>query len=167
MASLSPVPKEAISNSDPRIKLIKTKIKKENHQPDALIEILHTVQNAYGFLPLEILQLLSFELKLPPSHVYATATFYHFFSLKSKGKHTCLVCTGTACYVKAAGELLQAIEQQTGIPSGQVSKDGLLGVEVARCIGTCGMAPVVMVDNEMIPHASLDEVLSKIHEKTS
>jgi bidirectional [NiFe] hydrogenase diaphorase subunit len=167
MVSLSPAPKEAISNTDPRIKLIKTKIKKENYQPDALIEILHTVQNAYGFLPLEILKLLSFELKLPPSHVYATATFYHFFSLKLKGKHSCLVCTGTACYVKAAGKLLQAIEQQTGIASGQVSKDGNLGVEVARCIGACGMAPVVMVDDEMIPRASLEEVLAKIQEKTN
>ena len=69
--------------------------------------------------------------------------------------------------MKAAGKLLQAIEHQTGIPSGQVSEDGMLGVEVVRCIGACGMAPVVMVDNEMIPNANLDEVLAKIHEKTS
>lgn len=160
-------PKEAASTSDPRIKLIKAKIKKENHQPDALIEILHSVQNAYGFLPIDVLKLVSLELQLPPSHVYATATFYHFFSLKSKGKHTCLVCTGTACYVKGAGKLLQEIETSTGILAGHVSLDGNLGLDVARCIGACGMAPVVMVDDELIAHADEKTIRSKLMEKTA
>lgn len=164
--SLSP-PTLAVAPTDPRIKLIKTKIKKENHQPDSLIEVLHTAQNAYGYLPLEVLRLIGHELGLPPSYVYSTVTFYHFFSLKSKGKHSCLVCTGTACYVKGAQKILDKIEKELNLKAGQVSADGNLGVQVARCVGACGLAPAVMIDEEMMARADGDEVVRKIKEKIS
>ena len=97
--------------ADVRLKLLSAKIKKENGKADALIEILHTAQNAFGYLPINILKYITQELKIPPSRVYSTVSFYHFFSLKPKGDHTCLVCTGTACYVKGAQEILKEIQQ--------------------------------------------------------
>ena len=138
-----------VQNSDPRIKLIATKIKKENYRADALIEILHTAQNAYGYLPMNILSFITKELKLPPSRVYSTVSFYHFFSLKSKGEHTCLVCTGTACYVKGALGILKEIENKFSLKPGQVSADNKLGVQVARCIGGCGLSPAMVLDDEV------------------
>ena len=134
-----------LSKTDSRIKLIGAKIKKENYKPDALIEILHTVQNAYGYLPMNVLSYITKELKLPPSRVYSTVTFYHFFSLTPRGEHTCLVCTGTACYVKGAQLILNEIEKQFRLKPGQVTADNKLGVQVARCIGACGLAPEVVL----------------------
>ena len=154
-----------IQTTDPRIKLIAAKMKKENYRADALIEILHTAQNAYGYLPMNILKFITKELKLPPSRVYSTVSFYHFFSLKSKGEHTCLVCTGTACYVKGAQLILNEIEKQFGLKPGQVTADNKLGVSVARCIGACGLAPAVVLDEEVHAKVSAEEIVNSINAK--
>lgn len=151
--------------SDPRIKLILAKMKKENFRQDSLIEILHSAQNAYGYLPLNVLAFITKELKVPPSRVYSTVTFYHFFSLKSKGEHTCLVCTGTACYVKGAQMVLDEVEKQFGLKAGEVSKDNKLGVQTARCIGACGLAPAIVVNEEVLPKAKPEDVILKIKQK--
>jgi bidirectional [NiFe] hydrogenase diaphorase subunit len=148
------------------MKLLLARMKKEQYRPDALIEILHTAQSAYGHLPMKILRLIAQMLHLPPSRVYSTVTFYHFFSLQSKGEHTCLVCTGTACYVKGAQALLNRIEADLGLRPGEVTKDNKLGVEVARCIGACGMAPVVVYDDEVLPSVEPDILLQKISATT-
>lgn len=161
---LSLVQADAVK-TDPRLKLIATKIKKENYKPDALIEILHTAQNAYGYLPKNVLAYITKALKLPPSRVYSTVTFYHFFSLKSKGEHTCLVCTGTACYVKGAQALLDAIEKDLALKPGQVTADNKLGVQVARCIGACGLAPAVVLDEEVQGKIKPEEITAKIKAK--
>ncbi len=150
---------------DPRIKLISAKIKKENFKPDALIEILHTAQNAYGYLPMNVLKYITKQLHLPPSRVYSTVTFYHFFSLKSKGDHTCLVCTGTACYVKGAQAILNEIEKQFSLKPGQVTADNKLGISVARCIGACGLAPAVVLDDEVLAKVNAEEIVNKINAK--
>lgn len=154
-----------LPKSDPRVKLLAAKIKKEKYQPDALIEILHTAQNSYGYLPMNVLKYIARELKLPPSRVYSTVTFYHFFSLKSKGDHTCLVCTGTACYVKGAQQILNKLEEAFGLAPGQVSADGKLGVQAARCIGACGLAPAVILDDEVQAKVNADEIVSKLKSK--
>ena len=150
---------------DPRLKLIAAKIKKENYKPDALIEILHTAQNAYGYLPKSVLGYITKALKLPPSRVYSTVTFYHFFSLKSKGEHTCLVCTGTACYVKGAQALIDELEKGFGLKPGQVTSDNKLGIQVARCIGACGLAPAVVIDEEVQGKIKAEEITAKIKTK--
>lgn len=155
-----------VSRTDPRIKLISAKIKKENYKADALIEILHTAQNAYGYLPMNVLKFITASLHLPPSRVYSTVSFYHFFSLKSKGEHTCLVCTGTACYVKGAQELLNEIESRFALKPGQVSADNKLGIQVARCIGACGLAPVVVLDDEVCGKLTAADIAKKISDKT-
>jgi bidirectional [NiFe] hydrogenase diaphorase subunit len=166
MISTQAAPKAELPKTDPRVKLIAAKIKKENRRPDALIEILHTAQNAYGFLPREVLTYIAKELRLPPSRVYSTVTFYHFFSLKSKGEHTCLVCTGTACYVKGAQALLNKIEAAYGLKPGQVTPDEKLGVQAARCIGACGLAPAVVIDNEVLGKVTDATIIDTIKEKT-
>jgi bidirectional [NiFe] hydrogenase diaphorase subunit len=156
---------DADLSKDPRLKLITAKIKKENFKPDALIEILHTAQNAYGYLPMHVLKYITKALHLPPSRVYSTVTFYHFFSLKSKGEHTCLVCTGTACYVKGAQSILNEIEKQFNLKPGQVTADNKLGVAVARCIGACGLAPAVVLDEEVYAKVTPEEIVHKINAK--
>jgi bidirectional [NiFe] hydrogenase diaphorase subunit len=153
------------AKADPRIKLIAAKIKKENYRPEALIEILHTAQNAYGYLPMPVLAYITKALKLPPSRVFSAVTFYHFFSLKSKGEHTCLVCTGTACYVKGANAILQELEKQFGIKAGQVTADEKLGIQVARCVGACGLAPVVVVDDQVEAKVDATHIVSEIRAK--
>jgi bidirectional [NiFe] hydrogenase diaphorase subunit len=153
------------AKADPRLKLIAAKIKKENYKPDALIEILHTAQNAYGYLPKSVLAYITKSLKLPPSRVYSTVTFYHFFSLKSKGEHTCLVCTGTACYVKGAQVLIDKIENGFGLRPGQVTPDNKLGVQVARCIGACGLAPAIVIDEEVQGKIKPEEIIAKVKTK--
>jgi bidirectional [NiFe] hydrogenase diaphorase subunit len=154
-----------LPKTDPRVKLIAAKIKKENHRPESLIEILHTAQNAYGYLPMNVLAYITRSLHLPPSRVYAAVTFYHFFSLKSKGEHTCLVCTGTACYVKGAQVILQELEKQFGIKAGQVTVDQKLGIQVARCVGACGLAPVVVLDDEVEAKVSAETIIHEIRAK--
>ncbi len=156
---------QELPKTDPRVKLIAAKLKKENYQPDALIEVLHTAQNAYGYLPLPVLSYIAKALHLPPSRVYSTVTFYHFFSLKSKGEHTCLVCTGTACYVKGAQAILNEIEKKYGLKPGQVTSDNKFGVQVARCIGACGLAPAVVIDEEVHGKLTAAEIHEKIHSK--
>lgn len=154
-----------LSRADPRLKLIGAKIKKQNYKPDSLIEILHMAQNAYGYLPMNVLRYITKELRLPPSRVFSTVTFYHFFSLKSKGEHTCLVCTGTACYVKGAQQILNEIEKQFALKPGQVTADNRLGVQVARCIGACGLAPAVVLDDEVEAKVSAKDIVTKIKAK--
>ena len=154
-----------LPKTDPRVKLIAAKIKKENYKADALIEILHTAQNAYGYLPVNVLRYITKALQLPPSRVFSTVTFYHFFSLKSKGEHTCLVCTGTACYVKGAQAILNEIEKQFALKPGQVSTDNKLGVQVARCIGACGLAPAVVLDDEVLAKVNAADIAEKVKAK--
>ncbi|MFN4285703.1 MAG: NAD(P)H-dependent oxidoreductase subunit E [Lacibacter sp.] len=165
MAALTAPPHATLSNADPRVKLLAAKMKKEQYRPDALIEILHTAQNAFGYLPLEVLAYIAKGLRLPPSRVFSTVTFYHFFSLKSKGEHTCLVCTGTACYVKGAQALLNRLEKEFGLKPGGVTPDNKLGIQVARCIGACGLAPAVVVDNEVLGKETEDHLCALLHAK--
>jgi bidirectional [NiFe] hydrogenase diaphorase subunit len=159
------LPAKDAAKPDPRMKMIAAKMKKENYKPDALIEVLHTAQNAYGYLPIEILKYISASLHLPPSRVFSTVTFYHFFSLKSKGEHTCLVCTGTACYVKGAKEILDVIEKDIGLKPGEVTADEKLGLQVARCIGACGLAPAVVIDDEVQPKMNAETIVPVLKNK--
>jgi bidirectional [NiFe] hydrogenase diaphorase subunit len=94
----------------------------------------------------DLLLYIAHSLKLPPSRVYGVATFYHLFSLKPKGVHTCVVCTGTACYVKDAAKLLATVEESANIHAGETTPDGQLSLLTARCLGACGIAPAVVFD---------------------
>jgi bidirectional [NiFe] hydrogenase diaphorase subunit len=133
-------------SGDERFKMLDAALKRHHYQQDALIEVLHTAQELFGYLRTDLLLYLAHGLRLPPSRVYGVATFYHLFTLTPKGEHTCAVCTGTACYVKGAEDVLAAIEQATGAHPGQTTTDGRISLETARCLGSCGIAPVVVFD---------------------
>jgi bidirectional [NiFe] hydrogenase diaphorase subunit len=139
-------------SGDKRFKLLEVAMKRHQHRQDALIEVLHAAQQLFGYLELDLLHFIAHHLKLPPSRVYGVATFYHFFTLKPKGKHTCVVCTGTACYVKGADALLAAVADEVHVAPGETTADGQLSLLTARCLGACGIAPAVVLDGTVVGH---------------
>ncbi len=159
-----------LPKDDPRSKFLLAAVKKSKGSPDALIQVLHTAQNLYGHLPGHIIRYIAQQLRLPPSRVFGVVTFYHFFSLKPKGDHTCLVCTGTACYVKGAQDILNELEKAYHLKPGEATKDNRLGVQVARCLGACGLAPAVVIDDEVVAKVKAEEIRklieNRIKEKT-
>jgi bidirectional [NiFe] hydrogenase diaphorase subunit len=157
---------KALPPSDPRMTKVLQAIKLYQRRPEALIQILHTAQGIFGYLPLPVLQYVSRELNVPPAQVYGVATFYHFFSLKPKGDHQVVVCTGTACYVKGAQKILDALQNGLGLKPGTTTPDGKLGLEQARCIGACGVAPAAVIDDNMQPKVDAGSILALVREKT-
>ena len=150
---------------DPRLKLVNRALKRFQYQPDALIEVLHIAQDAYGYLPEEILGYIAEKLRLPESKVIGVASFYHFFSLKPKGEHSCIVCTGTACFVKGAGEIVTALEEEYGIKAGETTTDGKLNVAAARCLGSCSLAPMLTLDGKVLGNETPESVLRQVRER--
>ena len=128
----------------------------------ALIETLHTVQESFGYLDPDALSFVARALRVPPSRVYGVATFYNFFSLKPQGVHTCVVCLGTACYVKGASQVLAAVEQYSGIKSGETTADKQLSLLTARCIGACAIGPAVVYDGIVAGHRTPDNAVEKL-----
>ncbi len=149
---------------DPRRRLVDRALKRFQYRPDALIEVLHTAQEAYGYLSEETLVYVAKELKLPESQVFGVATFYHFFSLRPQGEHSCIVCTGTACYVKGAGEIVAALEEEFGIRAGQTTPDGQLSLGTARCLGNCSLAPMLTVDDQVLGRETPQAVVRRVRE---
>jgi bidirectional [NiFe] hydrogenase diaphorase subunit len=152
-------------SGDNRFKLIDRTLKRFQYQQDALIEVLHTAQEAFGFLADDLLIYVARQLKLPLSWVYGVATFYHFFSLKPQGEHNCIVCLGTACYVKQSANIVAALQKAYGIEAGQTTRDHKLSLNTARCLGSCGLAPVIILDGDVIGRATPENVLTQVHER--
>ena len=119
-------------SGDRRFELLDATLKRHRFAPDALIEVLHTAQELFGHLRADLLFYMARALRLPPSRVYGVATFYHLFSFAPRGRHACVVCTGTACYVKGADAMLAAIEREAGATAGHTSSDGAISVSTAR-----------------------------------
>ncbi len=149
-------------SGDKRWKIVEATARRHGREPHALIETLHTVQESFGYLDEVALRYVAGILRVPLSRVYGAATFYHFFTLKPKGKHTCVVCTGTACYIKGAPALLTAIEQRHGIKPGETTPDNELSVLTARCVGSCGLAPAVVLDGAVLGKVAPEEMLTRI-----
>lgn len=135
---------------DPRYKGIDRVLKKQQYQQDALIEVLTSAQEAFGYLTEDVMKYVARQLKLPFSWVYGVATFYHFFSLKPQGEHSCIICMGTACYVGRAEDIVKALEQAFDVKAGHTTADGKLTVQTTRCLGCCGLAPVVVVGEKVL-----------------
>jgi bidirectional [NiFe] hydrogenase diaphorase subunit len=151
-------------SGDKRFKVLDVAMKRHQYQPDALIEILHKAQELFGFLEEDVLFYVARGLKLPPSRVYGVATFYHLFTLKPQGKHTCVVCMGTACFVKGADVLLRSVEEAAGIKAGATTSDNNLSLLTARCIGACGIAPAVVYDGTTAGHQTTQDALRRVRE---
>ena len=161
------VTKPPLPSQDKRWKIIDARMRKLGYAPHALIETLHTVQEAFGFLDNDAMKWVAKSLRVPPSRVYGVATFYNFFTLKPQGAHTCVVCLGTACYVKGASRILEAIQKFAGIKSGETTADKQLSLLTARCIGACGIAPTVVYDGapagRLTPEQAVEKLKGFIH----
>lgn len=151
-------------SGDQRFKMLDATMKRHQYQQDALIEILHKAQELFGYLENDLLLYIAHSLKLPPSRVYGVATFYHLFSLAPKGIHRCVVCTGTACYVKGAAALLAAVEQCAKIHAGETTSDNQLSLSTARCLGACGIAPAVVFDGAVCGHQTPELICNRLKE---
>ena len=149
-------------SGDARFKLIDRTLKRFSYQQDALIEVLHTAQETFGFLEKDLLIYVATQLKLPLSWVYGVATFYHFFSLEPQGEHSCIICLGTACYVKRAAEIVAALQKEHGIEMGQTTTDNRLSLASARCLGSCGLAPVVVLDGEVVGRLTPESAVQRV-----
>lgn len=149
-------------SGDPRFTLIDRTLKRFQFRQDALIEVLHTAQETFGFLEEDLLVYVAHQLKLPLSWVFGVATFYHFFSLEPQGEHSCIVCMGTACYVKRAAEIIASLRDEFGIEPGETTPDGKLSIGTARCLGSCGLAPVLVLDGEVLGRETPNSVLEKV-----
>lgn len=151
-------------SGDKRFRLLTATMKRYQYAPDALIEVLHQAQELFGYLEEDLLLYIAHSLKLPPSRVYGVATFYHFFSLKQKGAHTCVVCMGTACYVKGSANLLSTLEQKYQVKAGETTSNNQLSLVTARCLGACGIAPAVVVDGNVEGHQTTESVTHRVEE---
>lgn len=139
----------AMPSDDKRWKIVNATMRRHGYSHHSLIEALHTVQEIFGYLDETALKFVAKSLRVPLSKVYGVATFYNFFTLKPQGEHTCVVCMGTACYIKGAPQILDAIEELAKIKPGETTADRKLSVISARCFGSCGLAPAVVFDGEV------------------
>ncbi len=154
----------AHASGDKRFNILEAHMKKHQFKHDSLIEVLHKAQELFGYLEDDLLLFVAYKLKLPASRVYGVATFYHFFTLKPQGRHTCVVCMGTACYVKGADKVLAAVEEKARIKAGETTSDNQLSLLTARCIGACGIAPAVVYDGTVTPRQTPATALEKINQ---
>ena len=149
---------------DKRWRLVVGTMRRHGFASEALIETLHTVQSAFGFLDVEALRFVAANLRVPLSRVYGVATFYNYFTMKPQGEHVCVVCMGTACYIKGSGQILDHIAEKHHLAPGETTPDKKASLVVARCLGTCGLAPVVTFDGEVAGKIEPAQAADKIEE---
>lgn len=153
---------DAHPSGDERFALVDKHLKRVRYSQDQLIETLHVAQDVFGYLSEDVLMYVARALLLPPSMVYGVATFYQLFTFEAPGEHTCTVCTGTACYVKGANEVVEALESAYGVAVGDTTTDGRLTLNTARCLGSCGLAPVVVLDGAVQARLSPGDALDAV-----
>ncbi len=149
-------------SEDKRWRIVETRMRRLGNRPDAVIEALHSAQEAFGYIDDDALHYVSDTLSVPPSKVFGVATFYHHFTLKPQGEHTCVVCTGTACYINGANQILVAIEASLGVKPKQTTSDGRISLLTARCLGACSLAPAAIVDGTVEGRVNATELVNKL-----
>ncbi len=137
---------------------------KYKNEPSPLMLVLSETQKEYGYIPLEVQEIISKELNIPVSDIYGVVTFYSFFSLKPKGRYVIGVCLGTACYVKGSQNILDKFAELLKIKPGQTTEDGLFTLDALRCIGACGIAPALSINGKVYPKVTLTQVQQIIDE---
>ncbi len=144
--------------------LLEQFIEEHKDMPGPLMPVMQTAQELFGYLSLETMELISDRLSVPVSEIYGVATFYALFSLTPKGDNIISVCTGTACYVKGAQAVLDEVKKQLGIGSGETTPDGKFTIQDTRCLGCCGLAPVMTINNDvygrLVP-SDIKDILAK------
>lgn len=154
--------KVAQPSDDKRWRIVDATMRRLGHQSHGLIETLHTVQETFGYLDENSLRYVSKSLRVPLSRAYGVATFYHYFTLKPPGEHTCVICLGTACYIKGAGQLVDVLQQTYSIEPGETTVDGKLSALSARCLGSCGLAPAVVYDHDIAGRVTPPMLLERL-----
>lgn len=149
-------------SGDERFALVDKHLRKVQYSQDQLIETLHAAQDVFGYLTNDVMLYVARALRLPPSMVYGVATFYHLFTFESPGDHTCTVCTGTACFVKGADAIVRAVSEEFDVAPGMTSDDGVVSLSAARCLGSCGLAPVVVLDGGIAGQLDPAEVVERV-----
>jgi bidirectional [NiFe] hydrogenase diaphorase subunit len=152
--------KPAPPSVDRRWRLVEGTMRRNGYDHSALIETLHTVQESFGYIDNDALRFVAESLGVPLSRAYGVATFYHFFTMKPPGEHTCVVCTGTACYIKGADSILDAIKSEFDVKPGETTEDGKVSLLMARCLGSCGLAPVAVFDGDVVGHIDAEKALN-------
>lgn len=127
-------------------------------QEGAVIPVLHKAQDIYGYLPIEVQEMISEGLDVPLAEIYGIVTFYTQFSINPKGKYCIGICLGTACYVKGSGDILEKVKEILGIEVGECTPDGLFSIDATRCIGACGLAPVLTVNDDVYGRLVVDDI---------
>lgn len=156
-----------LPSDDKRWKIVNATMRRTGYADHSLIEALHSVQESFGFLDETAMRFVAGSLDLPLSKVYGVATFYHLFQLKPKGRHSCVVCTGTACYIKGAGNLLESIDKRYGVKPGETTEDDRLSVLTARCVGACGLAPAAVVDGKLLGKQTTEKLMERLELETA
>lgn len=141
--------KPVAPSNDERWAIVESRMRRLGNRPDALIEALHAVQEAFGYIDDDALRYVSESLAVPPSTAFGVATFYHHFKLSPPGEHTCVLCTGTACYINGATEILDLIRDRLGVGPNETTANGRLSLLTGRCFGSCSLAPAAIVDGEV------------------
>ncbi len=147
-----------IKLSDDKINKIKDICKSFNNEGGELINVLHKTQTMFGYLPAEVQEIIAKGLNVSTAHVYGVVTFYSFFTMIPKGEHPISVCTGTACYVRGAEKVLEEFKRELKIAVGETSADGKFSLSCLRCVGACGLAPVVLIGEKVYGRVSTDGV---------
>ena len=147
-----------IKLSESKINFIKDVCKSFGNKGGEVINVLHKVQGEFGYLPKEVQEVVALELNIPVSRVYGIVSFYSFFTMTPKGEHPISVCLGTACYVRGAEKVLDELKRQLGIEVGEVTPDGKFSLTVLRCVGACGLAPVIEVGEKVYGRMTPDRV---------
>jgi bidirectional [NiFe] hydrogenase diaphorase subunit len=151
-----------LPSEDKRWRIVNGTMRRQGYARHALIETLHTVQQSFGYLDNESLRFVAASLRVPLSQAYGVATFYHFFSLKPPAEHSCVVCLGTACYIKGADQLVHEAEETLGIHAGETTADGKAALLTVRCIGSCSFAPVAVLDGEVCGKAETAQIHQRL-----
>ena len=150
--------KRKVEITDQQMSDIIAIIDKYRDDQGALIPVLHEVQDYFGYLPIEVQKMISDELDVPMEKIYGVATFYSQFNLYPKGQYKISVCLGTACYVKGSGDIYNKLMDILGIAGGQCTADGKFSLDACRCIGACGLAPVMMINDDVYGRLTPDEL---------
>ena len=156
--------KPTLPSDDERWRIVETRMRRLGNRPDALIEALHSAQEAFGYIDEKALVYVGETLGVPPSKVFGVATFYHYFRLKPGGKHSCVVCTGTACYIDGAMEILDELRTRFGVGPRETTVDGKLSLLTGRCFGSCSLAPAAIVDGEVQGHVAPAELAAQLEQ---
>ena len=151
----SVVPYRGTKEQEERLKAV---IAEHKGQPGATMPVLQAAQEIFGYLPEEVQIMVAEGLDIPLSEVYGVASFYAQFTLNPKGKYQISLCLGTACYVKGASDVLDAVQKHLGIRTGSITPDGKFSLDACRCIGACGLAPVMMINNDVYGRLTPDQV---------